>query len=632
MLRVTSRLLATLVLFAGFSGTAFGQMPKLETLLAQKPIQNVTVTMPTPAEFSTLRVEAGSYGKNELGKPVTGYVVKDATGRLVRQLIDTKGTGTPNLVYFYNNGLEAYREIDANGNGKPDQFRWLGVNGSKWGFDADEDGVVDSWYVISQEELSQEVFSALQSRNPKRLEALLPTAKDLQSLGLPAAEVEKLQARSVGAVKKMMETANALALTEKSRWVHVEFGLPNAVAADAFGGKDDLVKQSTGLVLYDKGDGKTADVFTIGEMVLVGKAWKLLDGPTPGAVTNSSPATMPAGVAVIPAAAQPYLAKLQAVKPATTPAEMRRYHLERAEILEKIVGETKGEDQQPWLKQVIDSYSAAIDSNLSEAKEPMARLTTWTATINREAPRTSAAAYADFRLAGSEYTQRATSAKPNQIEEVQKWWREQLEAFVTKHPASEETPEAMMRLASSFEFASNGESDARKWYEKLATAFPGHPNAMKAQGAVRRLQSEGQPFTLPVATTLDGKSFNFNVTAGKPTIVFYWANYNTNPVAEERVISDLRALASLAKPFGDKVNIVTISVDDDPARAVAAINAAGLPGAHLHMPGGLDRSPLAVAYGIQMVPHAILVDKAGKVANRNAQNGMLRDELEKLVK
>ncbi len=49
--------------------------------------------------------------------------------------------------------------------------------------------------------------------------------------------------------------------------------------------------------------------------------------------------------------------------------------------------------------------------------------------------------------------------------------------------------------------------------------------------------------------------------------------------------------------------------------------------------GGLDRSPLAVAYGIQMVPHLFVVNKEGKVVNRNAQNGpSLRDELEKLAK
>ena len=53
----------------------------------------------------------------------------------------------------------------------------------------------------------------------------------------------------------------------------------------------------------------------------------------------------------------------------------------------------------------------------------------------------------------------------------------------------------------------------------------------------------------------------------------------------------------------------------------------------MHAAGGLDGSPLAKSYGIQMIPHLFLIDKDGKVANRNAQGGPgLKDDIEKLVK
>ena len=80
---------------------------------------------------------------------------------------------------------------------------------------------------------------------------------------------------------------------------------------------------------------------------------------------------------------------------------------------------------------------------------------------------------------------------------------------------------------------------------------------------------------------------------------------------------------------------MTVCVDDDATKpdAMKALQTAGLPGIHLHAAGGLDRSPLATAYGIQMIPHIFLIDKAGKVANRNAQGGPgLKDDVEKLVK
>ncbi len=630
-MRIGTRLLTALTLAAGVTAPGSAQAPRLEDLLARKPVHPVTVTTPTAAELAGCRVEPVTYPKPSTA---TGTVVKDAQGRTVRQFIDSTGRGTPNLVYFYHNGVEAYREIDANGNGKPDQFRWLGVNGGKWGADTDEDGTIDVWYVLSPEELSQEVFAALQTRNVKRFEALLPTAKDVQALGLPPADGEKLLQRSAGAVKRFTAAAAALALTEKSRWVHVELGLPNVVAADTFAGRDDLVKQGSALVLFEKSDGK-ADVFTVGEMVLVGKAWKLIDGPSPGAVQNAAAGTAGgAGVAVIPPEAQPLLTKLQGVKPAADAADVRRYHLDRAEILEKIVALTKGDDQQPWLKQVIDSYAAAAETSAADSAVPMGRLKEWTGIIAKDAPKTSAAAYADFRTASAEYTVRMRSAKEGQIGDVQKWWRDQLEAFVTKHPAAEDAPEAMMRLADGHEFTGrDGEAAAKGWYEKLAANYPGHPAAAKAQGAVRRLTSDGQAFVLPPANTLDGKPFNFAATAGKPTFVYYWANWNRNPAEEQRVVSNLKAIADLTKAYGDKVNVVTISLDEEPGRATEAVTAAGLPGAHLHLPGGVDRSPLGVAYGIQTVPQAFLLDKAGKVVNRNAQAGpALRDEIEKLLK
>jgi glutathione peroxidase-family protein len=110
--------------------------------------------------------------------------------------------------------------------------------------------------------------------------------------------------------------------------------------------------------------------------------------------------------------------------------------------------------------------------------------------------------------------------------------------------------------------------------------------------------------------------------------VYYWATWGNAAAA------DLKQLADLAKAYGPKgFEVVTVSLDDEAGKAAQALTAAQVPGAHLHAAGGLDRSPLATAYGIQMVPHAFVVGKDGKVVNRNAQTGpVLKDEIEKLLK
>ncbi|MGL6074425.1 MAG: hypothetical protein ACRC8S_09725 [Fimbriiglobus sp.] len=623
------RFTMTLPLLAILPAVSFGQAPKVEELLARKPIQLVTVTMPTAAELPTLRVEMGKYDK----PGVTGILVKDAQGRMVRQFIDMTGRGRPNWVYFYHEGAEAYREIDTNDDGRPDQFRWLGINGGKYGSDPDGDGIVDAWYSLSPEELSQEVFAALQSKNPKRLNALLPTAAELQTLGIPQPDVAKIMARAGASAKKLADTTTALNLSDKARWLHLETGVPFIVPGDSYGGKEDLVRQPSALVLYDKGDGKSADVFTVGEMIQVGRVWRLIDGPTPGAVMGGGPAMAGSGVAISPEV-QPLLTKLQAVKAADSQADMRRYHLERAAILNDIVNLTKGEDQQPWLKQVIDSFASAAEVNPAEAKAPLKALMDWTESIAKQAPGTPACSYAEFRMLSTEYSLRMRAAKESQFSEVQKWWRDQLEAFTGKYPRSEEAPEAMMRLAVNHEYSGrDGEASAKTWYDKLARAYPGHPNADKATGALRRIQSEGQVFQLPPAVTLEGKNFDTASLAGKPTYVLYWDNWDRDPIAEQRLVSDLKTIQEVAKLFGDKVNIVTISVNDDPNRAAQALKAAGLVGIHLHSPGGLVKSPLAVAYGIQNVPYAFLLDKSAKVSIRYVQSDQsLRDNIEKLLK
>jgi peroxiredoxin len=623
--RYNTRTLAGLTLGAAVTGLASAQQ-RADDVLARKPVQaSAAVTTPTGAELAGCKAEPVAWPKQASGPTPTGVVVKDAQGRTVRQFIDTTGRNRPNIFSYFLNGVEAYREIDGNGNGKPDQFRWLGPNGTKWGADAVEDGTVDSWYILSAEEASQEAFAALAAKDARKFQALLPTEAELKAAGVVLEEITKITAKTAGAMKKFQDAATALALSDKAKWVHVEFGLPMATP-EAVGGRDDLVRHRSATVLFDKGDGKSADVFQTGELVLVGRAWKLVEGPSPGGAVPTGDGSPGSGTP-LPAKVQELITKLNAIAPVTDPAAMPKYHTDRAAVLEQIVAELQGADQEPWLKQVIDAYASAAEFGAADGPA-MARVRQWRDNIEQAAPKSSAAAYAAFRVTSAEYALKL-GEKSADVTKVQAWWKEQLESYLGRHPAGEEAPEAMLRLAVAHEFAGkDGEAQAKTWYEKLVAAFPQHPYAAKAQGAVRRLTSEGQPLALPAGPALDGKAFNPADLTGKVTVVYYWASWGRDATGE------LKQLAELVKTYGAKgLQVVTISLDDESAKATAALQAAQLPGTHLHQPGGLDRSPLAVAYGIQMVPHILLVGKDGKVVSRNAQSGpLLKDEIEKLTK
>ena len=616
--RITMRVLGTLALMGGvWGGEARAQ--KAEVVLARAPIQpGVIVATPTVADIAACKVEQMSWPAG-----AKGVVVTDGAGKKLRQFIDTTGGSKYNIYSYFVDGVESYREMDSRGTGKPDQFRWLGVNGSKWGADLDGNGTIDDWIAISPEEVSQELFAAIATKNPARLQALLVKDGDLKALALPAADAAKMKLRADNAAKRLAATVDSLKIGDKARFVHANFGAPQTTPADTFGGRDDLLKHKSGTVLFDKGEKAGIDLFQTGDLVLVGRAWKMIDGPGTGGSIDEEPST---GTGVIPEAIKAEVAQLEQVKPPANAADMARYHAERAAILEVCVRKTTASEQLPWLKQFIDAQQGIVESDPSQIKA-FESLKAWKVAIFA-AGKSEAQPYVQFRLIAAEIAVKSRDAKGADVVKAQTSYREQLEAFVKDFGTSSDAPEALMRLAIASEFAGkDGETAAKGWYEKLAAEHKMHPHAAKATGAVKRLTSEGQPFKIS-GMTFDGAAVTDANLIGKPTLVFYWASWGVGA-------DDLKAIADVAKAMGNKVNVVTVSLDDPATKADAlkALQTAGLQGAHLHAPGGLDASPLAASYGIQMLPHIFLIDKDGKMANRNAQSGPgLKDDLEKLVK
>src|ERR1043165_6531428 len=99
-----------------------------------------------------------------------------------------------------------------------------------------------------------QLLKAIVARDPKRLEALLITAENLKTIGLPAADTDRLKARVSAAVKKLSETADTLKLSDKAKWIHVEYGPPQTRPADSFGsGTEDYTAYKNGTILAEDG-------------------------------------------------------------------------------------------------------------------------------------------------------------------------------------------------------------------------------------------------------------------------------------------------------------------------------------------------------------------------------------------
>ena len=132
----------TLVLaIAGFSTVATqlnAADPDPAQALALRPIQkDVDYERPDATAVKQCIV------KQETRNGGAGWVVRDATGRLLRAFLDSNADNKIDLWCYYNNGVEVYRDVDGNYNSKADQYRWLGTAGIRWGIDKDEDGKID---------------------------------------------------------------------------------------------------------------------------------------------------------------------------------------------------------------------------------------------------------------------------------------------------------------------------------------------------------------------------------------------------------------------------------------------------------------------------------------------------------
>ena len=171
------------------SSTTFAQDANLKQAFAIKPKQDeVDYDMPSKDQLKECKFEKTT------DRP--GFVVYEESGRVLRQFYDNNRDGKLDQWSYFKNGMEVYRDIDANYDRKTDEYRWLGSGGTKWGLDPNQDGQIDTWRVISAEEVAYEVFQAIKYKDQRRFENVLMNQKEFESLkleiGLPRISAAEL--------------------------------------------------------------------------------------------------------------------------------------------------------------------------------------------------------------------------------------------------------------------------------------------------------------------------------------------------------------------------------------------------------------------------------------------------------
>lgn len=633
-MRLSKRTAPLAVCFAlGWFADAWAASPSAEQALKLVPIQQgIDFDRPDAAEAAGCKIGARKVNGN------VGWMIESPTGVLLRNFVDTNGDNVVDQWSYYKDGLEVYRDIDADYNGKADQYRWFHTAGGRWGQDRDEDGTIDSWKRISAEEVTAEVVAALATRDARRFERLMLTSSELKSLGASPAKA-KLLADKIGGLDAEFQqlAASQREVGRDTEWIQFSGNRPGIVPAGTDGSTKDIAVYENVVVVVQTGD--EHGQVQIGTLVEVGDVWRVIELPQP--IAGASTEVAASGFFFRGAAAdvaqmtsngpneqtQSLLAELEKLDAAAAGAgsvsEQAQYNARRADIIERVAAQAgTPDDRAMWIRQLADMVSAAVQSG--GYPDGTKRLESLAGKLQQNDSDRQLAAYVRFRQLTADYGESIQNASSSEFVKIQESWLERLEQFANQYPDSPDAAEAMLQLAIAQEFAGE-EDEAKKWYGHIVQKFSNTPAAAKSAGAITRLDSVGRTISLkgtgPTGETVDIAAFRGNVL-----LIQYWASWCEPCKADMATIKEL-----LGKYGRSGFNVVGINLDSNLQDMTDYLAGNRLPWQQIREEGGLDSRP-ANELGIVTLPTMILLDRDGKVVNRNVHVAELDGDLSTLFR
>lgn len=572
----------------------------------------------------------------------SGWEVVGSDGALLRRFADTNGDKKVDLWSYFQFGIEVYRDIDDNFNGKADQYRWMATGGTRWGLDTNEDGQIDAWRMISAEEVTKELISALATQDANRFAVLLATPKELQSAGISDDLLENLSRKASRAASKFRDFAQSQKVVGRdASWLQFAASTPGVVPQGEMGFKKDVVAYENAVAMFQTDDQASSGQLLVGTIVRIDNNWKLIDLPvlaepgepiaqsggnffTPGGTSG----TTTSGSGAMDSKTQELVSGLESIDgklaQATSAKEIAALNERRADVVELLVSAAStAEERDTWTRQLVDTVSVAVQSGAYP--EGLKRLQTLAKTLSRGKGAQSEAlrAYTEYQLIGTEYI--ARQSPDADFAKIQDWWLGELNGFAERFPRAPETAQAKLQLALSKEFEDQ-ERAALNFYKEVVRDFRGTDEAERAAGAVRRLESVGKAVDLQ-GRTIQGKAFRLSQLRGRPVILHYWATW-CGPCKQD--MKRLRSLQARYQRAG--LQLVGVNIDNNREQAVAFLKENSLPWTQLYEDGGLEGSPLSRQFGVQTLPTMMLIDSKGRMVRHNVREAELEDELEELVK
>ncbi len=612
--------LATIVGVLVAGSALYAQKP--EQILSRLPSQaDVDYDVPSAADAEKCVV------KRFKEQEYTGVVLCAPDGTPLRVWAVPPGSSKVEQIRFYKNGIEVFRDVIGQ------EARWFNTGGTRRGVIGADKKTIESWTSISPQEATQEAVAALKTNDFARYQRVALTLDDLKTLGLSgplAAEIQKeIKGVSADAFSKLAQKLN---IPSDANWGALNAGRPATIPAGDAVAEDLEAYYNVAIIVMKGGDAAQSQELYVGDLVKVGDVWKIVGLPTgepfgqaTGAVSASSvllPTEGGANVAsssanvgeIGPAISEAYN-KLGNASPEEYPALCDQ----TVELLLNAAASNPQESDN-LLGQAVDVVFTGLQSGMYP--NGIEKLASLAAKINETGGDEVKARVRQRQITAAFYAvaQSQPQPKPSELSKAQEKYTEDLTAFAEEYAGTAAGSEAAMSLALDQEYLLENDA-AIGYYQQVVKNAGASDIALKAQGALARLQSEGGALKAPKLKYLDGSDVSFAAAGGKPTIVFFWGSWDQDGVAK-------------VKQLANQVNVVGVNVDSAPNPEAAAAAAyfqeitKGLPWKNVCDPRGLE-GPAPVGFGVQTAPWVVLIGKDGKVVRSNIAN---LDELPSVLK
>lgn len=580
-------------------------------------------------------VNADEIAKCTVSSTSEGYVVKDGSGKTLRTFFSRTGGGIQ--AGYYKNGIEVFRQFnDPRDAKKPNEFRWFNSAGSRWGFSNGTSGV-SRWKMVSAEELSAEVISALASKNVSQFMSLAPSEEEIQALGLSKEMEAKVRQKTALMQASFAETATKIALSPNARWIQFSGGKPGAVPSE--NDSQNVVAYENALVILQDGEGDNPiKQIQLGTIVKISdNNWRLIGVPKEevlgaaqvldeylffpsGLLADSMPGNLPATDPLsseIMQINEEIDAKQIEIQKVPVDQRGALYDEILALMLKCATKQTTLEQAENWIRRAADAVDMGARAN--EYPDGPKKLEALFNKVKEQFPTNEAASYVKYRQIMSDYyiQLHSRSRDPSQVNVN---WIKSLEEFSNEFEGTEGAIRGMGELASYYEMVQDT-NEALKWYKKIEAAAPNTIFGQKATGAIRRITSIGKvvPFT---AKTANGAAFNLAQLKGNIIVLYFWSSWF------EPESAGLKSVANQDK----NVRIVGVNIDARTEDMTQYLQEHPMPFQQIHEAIDGESIP-AMYWGVQVPPVIILIDAEGKVVKQDittaAELAKILNELKK---